>query len=239
MKRFLIILVLCLAVISIVLGGRWAYIKKSYPILLDAIESKRLEFVKSYELAKSDKEKEKVLDQARSYLNETLQKEIFPAWYGTPWSFYGNTKHPLRGSIACGAFVENVLRHAGFVIAGGMSAQPSENIIKNICDERKIERFSNVPMDSFNKKIKTMGEGIFIVGLDTHVGFLYVLGGKYRFVHSHGNLFVLSEIPSLSPTLRMSRYRVVGKLFTNKLCIEKWLYGKKIGLKYDYFRTKN
>ena len=95
-------------------------------------------------------------------------------------------------------------------------------------------RFSNVPIASFNNEVQNLGDGIYIVGLDSHVGFLYVLKGKYRFVHSHGYLFVLSEIPSLSPILRMSKYRVVGKLFNNKM-IEQWLNGKKILLKHNYF----
>jgi hypothetical protein len=83
-----------------------------------------------------------------------------------------------------------------------------------------------------------MGEGIYLVGLDSHVGFLYIREGSYKFVHSHGCLFVISEFPSLSSTLRMSRYRVVGKLFNNRL-IEQWLNGEKIVLKYDYFRQNS
>lgn len=219
------------------MGSRYAYIKIRYPVILENIQSKRHELLELYEQAKTVEEKEKIIDQATKYLNEILANKVFPAWYGTPWSFNGNAEYPLQGTIACGSFVENALKHAGFVIDSRMSSQPSEYIIKNICDDCKIERFSDVSIASFNDGVKIMGEGIYIVGLDSHVGFLSILNGRYRFVHSHGYLCVLSEIPSLSPVLRMSKYRVVGKLFNDEM-IEKWLYGRKMILKYDYFKQK-
>ena len=234
MKRFYIIFGFSMLCLLIILSGRYAYIKSKYPVILENIESTRNEFAGSYKSAKTHQEKEKIIDQASYYLNEILPNKLFPAWYGTPWSFNGDANHPFHGTIACGSFVEIVLKHAGFVIDSRMSAQPSEYIIKNICENKTIVRFSNVPIASFNNEVQNLGDGIYIVGLDSHVGFLYVLKGKYRFVHSHGYLFVLSEIPSLSPILRMSKYRVVGKLFNNKM-IEQWLNGKKILLKHNYF----
>ena len=119
-----------------------------------------------------------------------------------------------------------------------MSAQPSEYIIKNFVKDRDIERYSNISIKTFNKEIRSLGEGIYCIGLDSHVGFLYILDGKYRFVHSHGYLFVLSEIPSLSPILRMSKYRVVGKLFDDEM-ITRWLHGEKFPLKFNYFNKNS
>lgn len=234
MKKFLIILGFSLLGLFCILGGRYAYIKTKYPIILDNIEAKRNKFAKSYNSAKTLQEKEKVINQARNYLNEVLPRKVFPAWYGTPWSFNGDAAYPLQGTIACGSFVENVLKNLGFKIDNRLSAQPSEYIIKNICENKKIVRFSNLPIGVFNDKVQKIGEGIYIVGLDRHVGFLYILKGKFRFVHSHGYLFVLSEVPSLSPILRLSKYRVVGKLFNNKIIIQ-WLCGKKILLEHNYF----
>jgi hypothetical protein len=221
-----------------ILGGRYVYIRTNYPIILKKIEAKRTEFSASYNMSKSKEDKKIIIDQARNYLNEILSAALFPAWYGTPWSFNGNAQYPLHGSIACGSFVENVLKNVGFQIDHRMSSQPSEYIIKNMCDENDIARFSNTSIKSFNNDVKKMGGGIYLVGLDSHVGFLSIRNGNYKFIHSHGYLFVLSEIPSLSPTLRMSGYRVVGKLFSNKM-IEQWLFGKKIALRYDYFKKKN
>jgi len=239
MKRFISILGFCLIGLFIIIGVRYTYIKVTYPKVLFSIEAKRLGFAKSYQLATSDIMKEKIISQTRQYLHEVLSQEIFPAWYGTPWSFYGNAEHPLEGCIACGAFVENALRNCGFIVDKKLSAQPSEYIIKNLigCDNN-IERFSNIHIDTFCKKVKQMGEGIFIVGLDNHVGFFYILKDKYRFIHSHGYLCVLPEFPAFSPILRRSKYRVVGKLF-DRIMIEKWLLKRPFSLEHDYFNQNN
>lgn len=238
MKRIFVLFGLFTLCLVGILGGRYAYIRTKYPKILEINESKRIEFSASYKLSKAVEDKKTIINQARNYLNELLPANIFPAWYGTPWSFNGNAQYPLHGSIACGSFVENVLKNVGFRMDHRMSGQPSEYIIKNMCDENDIARFSNASIKSFNNEVRNMGDGIYLVGLDSHVGFLSIRKGKYKFVHSHGYLFVLSEIPSLSPTLRMSKYRVVGKLFSNKM-IEQWLFGKKISLRYDYFKKKN
>ncbi len=238
MKRKFVLFCLFTAGIIGVLGARYAYISTKYPIILENNELKRIEFSASYKQSKTKADRKRIIDQARNYLNEIITEKIFPAWYGTLWSFNGNAQYPLQGSIACGSFVENVLKDIGFQIDNRMSNQPSEYIIRNICDENNIARFSNASIKSFNNEFQKMGNGIYLVGLDNHVGFLYIRKGKYRFVHSHGYLFVLSEISWLSPTLRMSKYRVVGKLFSAEM-IEQWLYGNKLVLKYDYFKNKN
>ena len=237
MKRVIVLFCL-LTVCSVgVLGGRYVYIRTKYPKILEKNDLKRIEFSAAYKMSKTEEDKKIVIDRVRNYLNEILTTKIFPAWYGTPWSFNGDAQYPLNGSIACGAFVENVLKNIGFQIDRRMSSQPSEYIIKNMCDVNDIAKFSNASIKSFNNEIQNMGDGIYLVGLDSHVGFLYIRKGNYKFVHSHGYLFVLSEIPSLSPTLRMSKYRVVGKLFSNKM-IERWLYSNQIILRYDYFEKR-
>jgi hypothetical protein len=237
MKRIIVLFCLITACSVGILGGRYAYIRTKYPVILEKNDLKRIEFSAAYKLAKTEEEKKVIIDQARNYLNEILTTKIFPAWYGTPWSFNGDAQYPFNGSIACGSFVENVLKNVGFHIDHRMSSQPSEYIIKNMCNENDIAKFSNVSINSFNNEIQNMGDGIYLVGLDSHIGFLYFRKGNYKFVHSHGYLFVLSEIPSLSPTLRKSKYRVVGKIFSNKM-IEQWLYNEKIVLTYDYFMKK-
>lgn len=235
MKKLFIFIALLFIGLICIIGGRYSYIKIKYPEILSDIEFNRIKFLNSYNSAKSNKDKKEIIDQARNYLQEVFQNKIFPSWFGTPWSFNGDAEFPFQGSIACGSFVEKVLKDAGFRIDNRLSSQPSEYIIKNMINSDNIIRFSNAPIHTFNDEIKNSGEGIYIVGLDNHVGFLYLLKDKYRFVHSHGYLFVLSEFPSLSPVLRKSKYRVVGKLFDSDM-IENWLYGKKFPLKYNYVK---
>ena len=236
MKKLFFSGILLLILLVCLFGSRYFYVKINYPETVKQIEIKRLHFLKAYQSATSIKERNDIIDQARTYLHETLTSKIFPSWLGTPWSFNGDADFPLQGSIACGSFVEKVLKQTGFRIDSRMSSQPSEYIIRNMVKEEKTKRFSNVPIDTFNDEIKKLGEGLFIIGLDSHVGFLYIFRDKYRFVHAHGYLCVVSEIPSLSPILRSSKYRVVGKLFDREM-MERWLYNKEFPLKFNYFNN--
>lgn len=78
----------------------YAYIRTKYPIILENNDLKRIEFLAAYKLSKTKVDKEILADQARNYLNEVLPANIFPEWYGTPWSFNGNAQYQLNKSIA-------------------------------------------------------------------------------------------------------------------------------------------
>lgn len=217
-------------------AGRFLFINADYPETLTDIKTKKKDFAMAYKTASRTEEKKMVISEAKTYLEDALVHTIFPAWYGNPWSFSGDSAHPFEGTIACGAFIENTLKNMGFRLHYRLSTQPSEYIIKNLSTTTKIERFSQVPLDTFIGRIKELGEGVYIVGLDNHVGFLYNLNGKMRFVHSHGYLCVVAEIPSLSIPLKRSKYRVAGKLFDSAM-VEKWLLNEPFPLMHDYFKT--
>lgn len=69
------------------------------------------------------------------------------------------------------------------------------------------------------------GDGLYLVGLDCHVGFIIVKDETIKFVHSNyyqPEIGVMSEgIISENP-LNDSRYRVIGKLLSDKMMI-KWI----------------
>jgi hypothetical protein len=64
----------------------------------------------------------------------------------------------------------------------GQSA--SQQIIKEFADKKDIKTFSNRPLDSTLSFVKEKGTGLFIVGLDSHVGFIYYDGRHVGFIHS-------------------------------------------------------
>ena len=75
------------------------------------------------------------------------------------------------------------------------------------------------------KSIKERGEGLYLVGLDCHVGYIYYLNGKMSFVHAsyyHPETGVMSEEPIGRNPLNDSAYRVIGKLF-NKEMVLNWI----------------
>ena len=68
------------------------------------------------------------------------------------------------------------------------------------------------------------GEGLYIVGLDYHVGFISVESSGIYFVHSSYQQpqAVIREIASESRILNDSKYRVIGKL-NDKKFLTGWL----------------
>ncbi len=155
----------------------------------------------------------------------TITEKIFPYWYGTPWDFNGTTRVPKQGSIACGFFVTNILTDVGFNIPRiGWAQSASEVFIKKLAPN-SIKRFSNRPISEVENYLLRTGDGLYLVGLDQHVGFIVVKDDEIEFVHSNyyqADIGVMSEeIDSANP-LNDSNYRVIGKLLSNDMIIN-WI----------------
>lgn len=151
---------------------------------------------------------------------------IFPYWYGTAWDFNGTTQTPGKGAIACGYFVSTVLRDAGITlnrIKTGQSA--SQVIVKEFADKKSTKIFSNQPLDSTLNFVKEKGAGLFIIGLDYHVGFVYYDSQHIWFIHSKwaNPKAVVKENAAQSGILYYSKYRIVGKISSNKTLLDKWV----------------
>ncbi|PIX18129.1 MAG: hypothetical protein COZ70_15800 [Deltaproteobacteria bacterium CG_4_8_14_3_um_filter_51_11] len=152
------------------------------------------------------------------------------------------TAHPEpleRGHIACGTFVVYTLQDAGFKIPSKMARQPSENIIKNLIGPSNIMRFSNaVPMQKVLEWIRSQDEGLFIVGMDIHVGFIINKAGNITFCHSNyydpPRAVVNQDARERSP-LTDSKYLVFGKILDNAMMI-RWLKHELFPVTYDFFR---
>jgi len=119
-----------------------------------------------------------------------------------------------------------------------MARQPSEYIIKNLSDSMNIKRFWNrTPIENVDKWIRSKGEGLYIVGLDRHVGFIIFKDDKITFLHSsyyYPPLKVVNQnIMDKSP-LADSKYRVVGKILDNQM-IKKWIINESFVMTFNYF----
>jgi len=170
-----------------------------------------------------------VVDSVRKYLLRTIINEIFPPWYGTPWDFYGTSRIPGSGTIACGYFVTGILTDAGFDIPRVKWAQlASEEIIKRI--SRDLKRFSDRPVEEVIAYIKSRPNGLYVVGLDHHVGFIFKYNTLVRFVHSnyyHQYIGVMSEELDSENPLKDSHYRIVGRIMEDKMIIS-WIENSRI-----------
>jgi hypothetical protein len=204
---------------------------KDYKDAKSMIESKRRELTSLYNQAVSNPSRDSVIEEARSFIIESIYNELFPHWYGTEWDFNGTTEVPGSGMIACGYFVSTILRDAGFKVERyKLAQQASENITISLATEEHIKRFSNTPINGFIDSVKQWGSGLYVVGLDIHVGFIINSGSEVYFIHSSymHPLCVVKERASESKALTVSNLRVLGKISADDHLIEKWLFGKKI-----------
>ena len=202
-----------------------------YRDLLTKVESERETLALKYDQATSETEKDRIVTQAREAVIRSLYTEIFPHWYGTAWDFNGTTEVPGQGKIACGYFVSTVLRDAGWrVQRARLAQQASENIILSLTGEPYIKRFRRVAIRDFVKTVKEWGPGVYVVGLDIHIGFIVNSGDEVYFVHaSYVEPFaVVKENALESKILQASKYRVLGKITADDEFIEKWLLRKEI-----------
>lgn len=181
---------------------------------------------------RQNKQKQK---QHWNSLSKTAKEKIFttavtetiaPAWFGTAWNFYGTSETPQQGSIACGYFVTTVLRDAGLPIARVKLAQcASEQMITSLIQPKYISRFSNIPMEDFIQSVKSQGYGLYVIGLDSHTGFIINDDREIYFIHSSyiGSKVVQKEQAATNQILKQSKYKVLGKISSDEKVLERWM----------------
>jgi len=144
----------------------------------------RKKLYRKYRKIKKMGEKEKFLDSVVEIFSNNLLNEIIPYWYGTKYDFNGHTEIPNKGVIACGYFVSTTLKDMGLNINRYKLAQQNpEYEVRTIS-----ENILSFKMDDFIKiseLLNKIPDGLYYVGLDTHVGYLYSNNKKYYFIHSN------------------------------------------------------
>ena len=204
---------------------------RNYKDVVAKLEAERANLRQRYQQAASSAQKAEVVAQARTIVTGSINKEILPSWYGTPWDFNGTTEVPQQGKIACGYFVSTVLRDAGWQVERvRLAQQASENIILSLTTDPYVRRFRRVPVSDFVSAVKKWGTGLYVVGLDIHTGFIVNTGSEVYFIHSSyvEPYTVVREKAIESKILAGSNYRVLGRIMGDDLFIEKWLLKKEI-----------
>lgn len=186
---------------------------ENYPKTLDTIQNIRKNI------------KNKSTDEKGKEFTDLMVNKIFPYWYGTPWNFNGTTQKPNEGKIACGYFVTTTIEDMGFPINRIKLAQcASEEMIKELVSKENIFRFSGISMEDFEQKIIKKGNGLYLIGLDNHTGFVLISDEENYFIHSNGYFpqEVMKEKLSDSKIIAKSKYRVVGKMSADKKFLNNW-----------------
>ncbi len=164
-------------------------------------------------------------EKKQRLFTQIMADSILPYWLGTPWGFYGTSETPQQGQIACGYFVTTTLRDAGLPLQRSKLAQcASEQMIRSLVQAAYIQRFSHLPLADFVAAIKKQGYGLYLIGLDSHTGFLYHDGRELYFIHASyiGQKVVTQELAASSAILQASQYRVTGKLSADEAALDIW-----------------
>ncbi len=175
--------------------------------------------------------REAVLAEAWRAQLAVLRERVFPAWSGTAWDMNGTSEVPGKGTIACGYFVSTVLRDLGYPLDRvALGQAPAELIVRSFSPESRIWRFYRSAPAEVVALVAEQGEGLYLVGLDTHVGFLLVdAEGEVELCHAtrrRPERRVLCEPAATSPSLR-SGYHVVGQVLGPER-VEGWLLGQPV-----------
>jgi hypothetical protein len=206
----------------------------AYGDTLAAMGERREALLRLYRQAQSEGARTLVRDKAGEEITRSVTSSIAPFWLGTPWDFNGTTEIPGAGTIACGYFVTTILRDAGLNLERVLLAQqPSETIILSLVKSGSVRRFSDAPIDDFIRSVEEWDHGLYMVGLDIHVGFVVHDDDGTFFIHSSYRepLCVVRENAEESMILRSSRYRVLGNLTGDDELVVKWLTDERIGVR--------
>ena len=163
-----------------------------------------------------------------NYLFKLIDDDIYNYWAGTPWEFYGTTRQPKAGSIACGYFVTNTLTDLGFKIDRvGLAEVASGVMIKKLCVGIKSFHSLN-KLDSYLAKQPI--NSVFIIGLDFHTGYVIKTTTNCYFFHSSyiKKEGVVMEAINTSPALSTNKFFMIGSLTANENLLRKWVANKPV-----------
>jgi len=164
-------------------------------------------------------------DSIRTYLLNQFENKVYPHWVGTKWAYEGHTNTPgTDKEIACGYFVSTTLKHMHFQWNRyELAKMYSLNIVEKTCQDLK----TYTDKTNLIKKVLSAPDNLYIIGLDSHVGFILKTNKMVWFVHSnyYGAQGPIKELASVSPALNDSQTYYLGTFFTDKN-IGKWLQGE-------------
>ncbi len=204
----------------------------TYAVLTGELARWRLDLGKRYAAAKNDGERNVVENDARVILEQSLPA-MMRCWLGTPWDFNGTAATPGKGQIACGYFVATVLKDAGFQVDRyQLAQQPSEKILRSFLPKESCALTIGKAYPAFAADLEKAQPGIYLIGLDTHVGFLVVHQDSFRMIHSSGSRpwCVVDESRDDAHALKNSNWRMLGNLTAEAQVLRHWLKGDKIAV---------
>lgn len=214
---------------------------KSFEDVVARIERRRQELYSRYRSG-GPKVRSAVRDEARRYVVDALVEQIFPRWLGMPWTMAiiedglrPDARVPWeegRG-ISCSFFVVSTLENAGLRLAGRrvFAGAVSLPVQRSLSPRRQdLRRWHGIGPAGLKRKMLAWGDGLYLVGLNCHIGYIAVRDGDVRFVHaSYTEPYrVVDEPLAGAAAIAYSPGYVVTALFRDDRLIEHWLSGRRV-----------
>ncbi len=217
-----------------VLATPEAFDAAAYRDVLAQIVSRRTELGARYAASRGTRARAALRSEARQYVVEALVSQVFPAWMGMPSGggpqATASLPHQPGMYISCSYFLTAALQNAGLVLESRarFAQAPAAWIERALLPpDGQIHRYGNLPADELERKLVGLGDGLYVVGLDIHVGFIVVRDGHAWFVHSSYTPpgTVVNEPIVSSMAIALSRHKGywVSPLFQDDRIIEMWL----------------
>lgn len=212
-----------------------------YEDTLRAIEAERLRLAGRYARATEEVERAAIRAEARAFFTGAVATRLFPAWLGMAWGLgpnsTANRAHAPGMTVACGYFVSAVLENAGLRVKTRFSyAQaPALQVQRTLAPGRgEVHRFFSVPGETLAAGIAELGEGLYIIGLSNHIGFVVVDAAGVRLVHASytGDRVVTSEPLATAQAIANSREKgyFVSPVMHDDRLADLWLRGAAVPL---------
>ncbi|MFD2257415.1 hypothetical protein ACFSSA_12090 [Luteolibacter algae] len=204
-----------------------------YEVLVSELERWQQELGARYQSAATDREREAIEHDARVIL-ELVMPEMMYCWLGTGYDFNGTAEKPGEGPVACGYFVSTVIRDAGFKVNRyKLAQQPSGNIMRTFLPKAACQLKVGADYDSYVDWLEGMRPGIYLIGLDTHVGFIINEGSGIKFIHSSGSgpYGVVAQKREKATALKVSNWRMIGSFSSDAGVIRTWLRRETVKVK--------
>lgn len=198
---------------------------KRYHVLLQRLQRVRLCYKRAYRRLRTKKQRLRMIREIDRTMVAILSEAVMPLWLGTPWHYYGTAQKPHEKAVACGYFVTHMLRAIGFSFPENFLYTARDGEVMRIFEYAKlsakkmalfvtspallVEHADQTPATML-PKLRRMGAGIYILGLDDHVGMVLFDGKRAYFWHSSD--WVKREALSSSADVKGSRVHVLGKI---------------------------
>src|SRR5262252_10631288 len=205
-----------------------------YRAVLEQVAAHRGELAVRYAAARGARARAAIRDEARRFVVSTLVSQIFPAWMGMPSGggreATASLPHEPGMYISCSYFLTAALQNVGLVLESRTRfAQAPAAWIEHalLPPGGQIYRYGNLSGVELEQRLVGLGDGLYVMGLNIHVGFIVVQNGHARFVHSSytppGTVVDEPVVSSEAIALSRSKGYWVSPLFKDDRIVEMWL----------------